>query len=109
MSAKTIKLHGDSDDFICIVGSKFNEEIEVSDIETPFEASDGTSGAIFFNGQWNIQVHTEGESFIEVVESVGHEDDHEHKECIGLPPYSDVLLLDNRIKYIDIDGIRFTR
>jgi hypothetical protein len=98
------KIYGASDDLIEIEG-QINDEIGCFDHKLPIkiECSDGTIATIFYNGEWKIEVKTEGSLFVWVHPTTGEEHNH-----IGLAkgctPYSDVLILSEGIEWIKVKG-----
>lgn len=69
----------------------------------PFEFSDGTKGSILYDGDWIITVTQKGSLFCEIIPKVG--DSGQHKGiAFKCTPYSDVLVLNDGISWVKING-----
>lgn len=102
-------MYGSSDDLVELEGAICDEFGNYSQAKMgiSFSASDGTAGIIKYDGEWKIILHEKGKKFLEIVKSVG--EDNEHKgiaeHCTS---YSDVLILKEGIDWIKIGNKTFT-
>lgn len=97
---KTI-FYGASDDLIEIEGA-ISEEVDYNEIVN-FKFSDGTIGTIDYDGDWNIDVTTEGGLFDKLIRG-SDEIPHTDEEAANCPSYSDVLVLKEGIEWVQING-----
>ncbi len=104
------KVSGGSDDLIEIDG-EINDEIGCYDHKRPIviKASDGTDATIFYDGEWKIEVRMSGDKYIEVIKSVGDDNDHTDENAKGCAGYSDVLVFDSGLEWIKIKGKTYSR
>lgn len=100
---KRTRIYGASDDLVEIDG-KISEEIGCYDTAEDgllFNCSDGTSGIITYDGDWEITVYQEGTGFVRLING-NDEIPHTDEDAIDCPSYSDVLILE--IDWITIKG-----
>lgn len=100
---KKVKIYGASDDLIEIEGAINDEASDYDATNLPIRASDGTFAKITYNGEWKINVITEGDKFLGKIHSVGNDGaKHRFPDSEGCTPYSDVLVLDEGIEWVKI-------
>lgn len=97
------KIYGASDDLIEIEGA-ISDEHDAYNFSGTVTASDGTTAKLKYNddGQWEFTVTKEGSKFLGLVKSVGDDAKHIFPDAVGCSSYSDVLILDEGIKWVKI-------
>jgi hypothetical protein len=98
------KIYGASDDLIEIEGA-ISDDVDCYNHKKPIKMtfSDGTIATIFYNGEWKINVKEHGTKFKAKINCAG--EDIEHTGIAkGCTSYSDVLILDEGIKWVRIKG-----
>ena len=99
MSKKTY-IYGASDDLIEIDGA-IVEEYGTFSQNIRIVASDGTQAIINYDGEWGIDVENYGDKYLSHVKSVGDDNEHEG-ELAKFTSYSDILILDEGVKWVKI-------
>lgn len=96
-------LYGASDDLIEIEGAITDEHdcYEVCEKGINFSASDGTKGVITYDGEWKIEVISNGTLFSNKTLSVGDDSTHVD-EAKGCTSYSDVVIFESGLEWIKI-------
>ncbi len=101
------KIYGASDDLIEIEGAINDEANHYDAKNVKITCSDGTTAVISYNGNWMITVKKTGHLFEKIVLGNPAEEPHTDEYAKGLPPYSDVLVLDKGIDWVKIGRKKF--
>ena len=96
------KIYGASDDLIEIEGAVEDEIGCYFKPKANITCSDGTTGNIAYDGNWNIIIKEKGSLFEKLVLGNPAEEPHTDEDCKGLSAYSDVLVLKEGIEWIKI-------
>lgn len=101
------KIYGWSDDNLEIEGPIEDEASCYYATNLLIKASDGTIARVTYNGDWKISVTTKGGKFLKVVETVGEGMRHTDPDATGCTSYSDVLVLDEGIDWVQVGRKKF--
>lgn len=98
-------IYGASDDLVIISGD-ISEEFDCFRTKVRMRASDGTYAAFIYNyGVWEILLVDKGTKFLKYEQNIGYEAGR-HPDT-DIPGYSDILVLDDGIEWVTLNGRKF--